>query len=188
MTEYPENKEAVRFLFIGRIMRDKGVNELFEAAAAVKQKYTDAVFDVLGDYDEDYSEQVDRLSQEGVICYHGQQKDVRPFIKNCFAVVLPSYHEGMANVLLEGAASGRPVIASDIPGCRETFEEGVSGFGFAPKNSSDLADKLIKFIELPYDEKKRMGANGRRLVENKFDRNIIVDKYINEIKKILEEK
>ena len=90
-------------------------------------------------------------------------------------------------MLLEAAACARPVIASDIPGCAETFEEGVSGFGVQAKNAGDLADKLIKFIELPYEEKKEMGIQGRKHTEKVFNRNIIVNQYIQQINKIMEE-
>lgn len=185
--QYPEESENIRFLFIGRIMRDKGINELFNAAQKVTEKYPDVKFDILGDYDEDYLEQTEALQKKGIVCYYGQQKDVRPFIEKSFAQVHPSYHEGMANVLLEAAACARPVIASDIPGCAETFEEGVSGFGVQAKNAGDLADKLIKFIELPYEEKKEMGIQGRKHTEKVFNRNIIVNQYIQQINKIMEE-
>ena len=122
--------------------------------------------------------------ERGIIQFHGPQNDVHSFIKNSHATVNPSYHEGMSNVLLESASTGRPVIASNIPGCRETFEDGVSGLAFEPRNVEDLTDKLIKFIELPYEKKKAMGIAGRRKVEKEFDRNIVIDAYMEEINKI----
>ena len=97
----------------------------------------------------------------------------------------PSYHEGMANVLLESAATGCPVLASNIAGCKETFDEGISGFGFKAKNSRDLTDVLIKFINLPYEKKKSMGIAGRRKMENEFDRSIVINAYADEINNII---
>ena len=106
-------------------------------------------------------------------------------MKNCHALVLPSYHEGMANVLLEAASTGRPVLASNIPGCRETFEEDVSGLGFEPRNAEDLARALLEFIRLPYEKKIEMGRAGRLKMEAEFDRNIVVEAYLEEITEIL---
>ncbi len=113
------------------------------------------------------------------------EDDVHITLKEYHAVILPSYHEGMANVLLEAASSGRPVIASDIPGCRETFDEGVSGYGFEVKNTEALVNTIEKFIQLPYEEKKQMGIAGRAKVEREFDRQIVIDSYMEEINKIL---
>ena len=104
-----------------------------------------------------------------------------PYIKDCHAVVSPSYFEGMSNSLLESASTGRPIIASRVPGCTETFDEGISGFGFELKSSEDLARTLKKFIELPYEEKKKMGIAGRRKMEEEFDRNIVINSYMEEI-------
>jgi galacturonosyltransferase len=101
------------------------------------------------------------------------------------AVVLPSYHEGMANVLLEAAACARPVLASDVPGCRETFDEGFSGIGFEPRSVDSLEHAIETFIALPYEKKVAMGLAGRKKVELEFDRQIIVDAYMHEIHKVL---
>lgn len=184
--EYPEEK-AVRFLFVGRFMKEKGIEEFLSAAESVKRIYPNTQFDVVGWLEEKEFEAVLKDYQErGIIQFHGPQTDVHSFIKNSHATVNPSYHEGMSNVLLESASTGRPVIASNIPGCRETFEDGVSGLAFEPRDAEDLADKLIKFIELPYEKKKAMGIAGRRKVEKEFDRNIVIDAYMEEIKKIRE--
>ena len=116
------------------------------------------------------------------------QDDVHSFIKCCHAVILPSYHEGMSNVLLEAASSGRPVIASNIPGCQEIFDEGVSGYGFEVGNKVDLINAIEKFIKLPYADKRLMGLAGRYKVENNFDRKIVLDSYMEEINRIIGER
>lgn len=183
--EYPENDKSIRFLFIGRVMKEKGIDEFLSAAKRVKAIYPDTQFDIVGWLEEKEYEAVLKDYQErGIAQYHGPQTDVHSFIKNSHATVNPSYHEGMSNVLLESASTGRPVIASNIPGCRETFEDGVSGLAFEPRNAEDLTDKLIKFIELPYEKKKAMGIAGRRKVEREFDRNIVIEAYMEEINKI----
>lgn len=183
--EYPVDDGITRFLFIGRIMKDKGIEELIDAAITVKKRYKNVQFDAVGFYEEDYKNKAEELERLGVIRFHGVQDDVHEFINNCSAVVLPSYHEGMANVLLEAASTGRPVLASNIPGCSETFDEGISGFGFEPKDSENLANALIKFINLPYEQKKVMGIAGRQKMEREFDRNIVVNAYLEEIDKII---
>lgn len=188
--EYPSNHENVKFLYLGRVMREKGIEEYLESADNVKRLYPSVEFHIAGWVEEEeYEDRLRNLTKEGAVEYHGWHKDVISFLASAHAVVSPSYHEGMSNVLLESASTGRPVIASNIPGCRETFEDGISGLAFEPRNVEDLTDKLIKFIEMPYEKKKAMGIAGRRKVEKEFDRKIVIDAYmeeINQIKSVLE--
>ena len=187
--EYPKTKEGEdRFLFIGRIMKDKGIEEYLTTAKKIKQKHPLTSFEIIGHFDEDYSTYINQAQRDGFIKYLGEQSNVHFYIKNCNALILPSYHEGMSNVLLEAAATGRPVLASDIPGCRETFEEGITGLGFQPHNAEDLCEKIEKFINLTNDEKRVMGKKAREKIEKEFDRKIIVEKYVNELKKVEREK
>jgi glycosyltransferase involved in cell wall biosynthesis len=179
--EYPMRDEKVRFLFIGRIMKAKGIEELLEAVKLVKMNYPNVQFDLIGGTEENYNEKIDKLERQGIINYHGQQNNVHSFIKKSHATILPSYHEGLANVLLESASSGRPVLASRVPGCTETYEDGLTGFGFEAMNVDSLVKAIAKFIDLPYDQKKEMGISGRRKMENEFDRNIVVNAYLQEI-------
>lgn len=179
--QYPEDDDTVRFLFVGRIMQDKGIEELIEAAITIRKNYLNVQFDAIGFCEDDYKQKADEINKTGVIKFHGVKDDVHEYIKQCNAVVLPSYHEGMANVLLEAASTGRPVLASDIPGCKETFDEGVSGLSFQPRNSKQLIDVLISFIKLPYERRKLMGIAGRKKMEKEFDRNIVVNKYMEKI-------
>ncbi len=180
LMDYPSD-ENINFLYIGRVMKDKGIDEFLSMAKEIKSKHINTQFDIVGMIDGDYEQIISNAVEEGYVNYHGQQIDVKPFIKNAHCVVLPSYHEGMANVLLESAASGRPVIASDIAGCRETFDDGVSGLACAPKSTESLIEIIKKFIDLPYEQKLQMGIAGRKKVEQQFDRQIVIDTYLKEI-------
>lgn len=177
-TPYPEESNDIRFLFIGRIMKEKGMDELLEAAEKIKSQYQNVYFDIIGPEEENYVKKLKVLQDNKVINYYGYQKDVKPFIKNAHCFVLPSYHEGMANTLLECGAMGRPLIASDIPGCREAVRDGVSGYLFECKNVNSLYKSIKTFIELPYEKKKNMGVAGRNLMEKYFDKNKIIKKTI----------
>lgn len=183
--DYPESEDIIKLLFVGRIMKNKGIDELLESAQRIKGMYPNVRFDLVGDCEENYKERLSELENQGVIIYHGQQDDIHSFIKRAHAIIHPSYHEGMSNVLLEAASSGRPVIASNISGCRETFNEGISGYGFEPRNIVALVDAIEKFVKLPYVDKKQMGMAGRARMEDEFDRQIVIDSYMEEINKIL---
>lgn len=113
---------------MGRVMAEKGVDELFGAMKKLIESGIECELDVLGGCEEDYNNKINEYESEGWLHYHGYQKDVRPFIASCNCFVLPSWHEGMANTNLESAASARPVITTNIPGCREAVEDGVSGY------------------------------------------------------------
>lgn len=183
--EYPLENQPISFNFIARVMKDKGIDEYLEAAKQIKFKYPNVVFNVIGMIDQPYYEEIlNKYQKENIIKYHGFQTDIIKFIKNCNCIINPSYTEGMSNVLLEGAACGRPVIASDIPGCSEIINEDVNGYTFEVKNIKSLTDKIEKFIKLKYDKKIKMGLMGRRKVEAEFNREIVVERYLNEIKSI----
>lgn len=187
--KYPESGMKTKFLFVSRIMRDKGIFELIEAIKLVKNKY-DIQVDILGSYEagHNYYEQLQQWIADGLVVYHGQQKDVHSFIKQAHCLIHPSYHEGMSNVCMEAAATGRPVLASNINGCKEIVEEGVTGFLFNPTDILSLTNTMIKFIELPYEQKRNMGINARTKMEKAFDRQKVVDVYISEIQRIVFEK
>lgn len=180
--EYPREK-VVHLLFIGRIMKEKGIEEFLEAARVLHDENT--IFEIVGFCEEDYQEKLDDYESSGIIKQYGFQADVHEYIKAASAVVLPTYHEGMSNVLMEASATGRPVIASNISGCREIFEEGVTGFGCEPRNSVDLIRTVKKFLSLSVEEREIMGENARAKMEREFDRNKVVGVYIKEINKVL---
>ena len=169
----------MRFLFVGRVMHEKGVDEFFAAAKRLKQEYGDSVeFHVVGSFEESYKSIMDELEQSGVVKYHGYQSDMKPFYAMAGCVVLPSYHEGMSNVLLEAAASGRPLITSNIPGCREAVKDGISGFLCECKNTDSLLDAMIRVIMLSADERAQMGCAGRKLMEETFGKEKVVEETI----------
>ena len=174
--EYSEMpKDTVtRFIFVGRVMEEKGVNELFEAIRKIRKEYDNVEFTFIGWFEEDYSDIMTQLEEEKIIRYYGYQNDVIPFMKNSHCVILPSYQEGMANVLLEGAALGRAIIATDIPGCRESIVDGVSGLKCKVKDSEDLYDKIKKFVDMDFEEKVEMGKAGRKHMEDVFDKRKVI--------------
>lgn len=173
--EYPTDNSVTRFLFIGRVMQEKGINELFSAMQKLVADGCRCSLDVLGGYEEDYKGIIEKYESEGWLHYRGYQKDVRPYIEKCHCFVLPSWHEGMANTNLECAASGRPVITSNIHGCLEAVENGVSGFLCEKQNADDLYRAMKKIATLMYDERKNMGLAGRKRMERIFDKNKVVE-------------
>ncbi len=179
--DYPTDSEPVRFLFIGRVMREKGVNELFKAMRMLRKNGVNCTLDVLGGYEENYESIIHRFEKEGWLNYHGFQDDVRPFIANCHCFVLPSWHEGMANTNLECAASGRPVITSNIHGCLEAVVEGKSGFLCEKQNARSLYEVMKKFAELPVEIRAEMGKCGWEHMIEVFDKKKVVEKTINHL-------
>lgn len=174
IAEYPDAEEPMRFLFIGRVMKEKGIDEFFEAARYITQKYPGTEFHVVGNYEDDYQEQTEQLVKQGIIYFHGYQEDVRPFIKMCSAFVLPSYHEGMANTLLEAGAMARPLITTDIPGCREAVVDGKTGILCEKENGGSLIEAIECFKQLGYEERKNMGIQERKFIEKWFDKQSVV--------------
>ena len=185
--DYPGHKDDVtRFLYIGRLMKEKGTEELLYCARKAHEKYKDKVsFAAVGYSEEDFEEQVKEATALGCFKTIPYQKDIHPFIKEADAVIHPSYHEGMSNVLMEAAATGRPVITTDISGCREIVERDVSGFLCRPRDKDSLYEAVERFMETSAEKRADMGRAARCCVEQKFDRRSIILTYINEIKQIV---
>ena len=181
---FPKDEGKVRFLFIGRMQRDKGIEEYFAAAKVIKGRYPNTEFQILGDVEGNYQDKLDALAKEGIVNYLGTTSDVRPYIGAVECTIMPSYHEGMSNVNLESAANGRPVITTDVPGCRETVDKGVTGFLVEAKDVMSLIDGIEKFLDLSREKKEQMGMEGRGKVEREFDRRIVVNKYLEELAQI----
>lgn len=172
-------EDQIKFLFVGRIMKEKGVDELFYAAKKLKKEYGDKIeVGLVGFFEDEYKEQVEQLQEDGVVRFYGFQEDVCPFYENASCVVLPSYHEGMSNVLLEAASTGRALITSNIPGCREAVDEGINGYLCRVKSAKSLYQKMRKFVELTKEERKEMGKNGRRKMQAQFDKKDVVKKTV----------
>lgn len=175
---YPQ-EGPVRFLFVGRVMHEKGVDELFAAAKRMKQEYSiDVEFHIVGSFEEGYKPLMDELEQAGVVKYHGYQSDMKRFYAMASCVVLPSYHEGMSNVLLEAAASGRPLITSDISGCREAVEDGISGYLCPAKDADALYGAMQRVMELSVEQRSEMGCRGRERMKQQFSKTAVVTETI----------
>lgn len=182
---YPSQDSPVRFLFIGRMMRDKGTDEFLEMAATIKSAHPQVEFHILGFCEDDYEARVAEAHARGTVVWHDYVPDVRPYMRDAWCTVLPSYHEGMANVLLESAAAGRPVITTDITGCREAVDEGVTGFLCPVRDASALTAAVERFLNLPYEEKVRMGLAGRGKMQKEFDREMVIKAYLEEINNVM---
>ena len=179
---YPDETDGIRFLFVGRIMRDKGIGELLEAFKTIHSRYPNVTIDVVGPEEEDYAA---AFAEAGdAVRYLGPQTGMHDFYKNCHCVVLPSYHEGTANVMLEASATARPVITTTVPGCRETFDEDITGFGCEAKNAASLTAAVEKFLNLTTVERAQMGQAARAKMEREYDRQLVIDAYKEEIELI----
>lgn len=174
-----------RFLFIGRVMREKGIDELLEAMRILRERGVGCVLDIVGITEEDYKEKFAEAEAEGWLCDRGFQKDVRPYIAASDCFVLPSWHEGMANTNLEASSSGRPVITTDIPGCREEVIPGVTGWLVPPKDAAALADAMEQATRLPAEKLAGMGEAGRQYVIREFEKTAIVARTRKELKAIM---
>jgi len=177
---YPHN-DTIRFLFVGRLMKEKGIEELFEAIKMLYDDCYDVCLDLVGFFEDSYKEQMETLCDAGIVFFHGFQADPRPFYAKADCVVLPSYHEGMSNVLLEGAATGRPVITSFIPGCREAVVPAVTGFTCRTRDKYDLYEAMRKIASMPREERMEMGLSGRKRMEVYFDKQMVVEDTMNAI-------
>lgn len=174
--DYPDST-TVKFLYIGRIMKEKGIDELFSAFSDLKNEFGDMVsLDVVGFFEDEYKEIIEKLTSNKTISFHGFQTETNNFYERCNCVVLPSYHEGLSNVLLEAAATGRPVITSDIPGCKETTDNNNTGYLVNVKDVEDLYNKMKKFVLTSAEEKELMGKNARVKMEKEFDKKQVVKK------------
>ena len=181
LTPYPEN-DRVHFLYLGRIMKEKGIDELFAAMrrlhAALGQQ---VVLDLVGFFDDDYEAEVKTLVDDGIAVFHGFQAEPGPYYASADCVVLPSYHEGMSNVLLEAAATGRPVITSRIHGCMETVDDGKSGLLCSVRDADSLYDAMLHMAQLPADIRAEMGIAARQKMEQEFEKDQVVQRTIRAI-------
>ena len=184
--------DKVVFKYIGRILQDKGVDDYISAAKQIKEKYPNVEFNMLGFIEPTeihYEAELKELTEKDIVIYRGSQKDIKPFIKRAHATIHPSiYGEGMSNVLLESAASGRPLITTDNAGCRETVNDGETGLIYHGGDVNGLIEKIQEFLAMPNEDRKRMGELGREKVKKEFSRDIVVKAYLEEIEKILSER
>jgi galacturonosyltransferase len=180
--DYPEENRELHFLFIGRVMKEKGIDELFEAAKSIRKDYKNVFFDIVGPLEENYKGVIENLEEKKIINYYGYHSDIKKFIDKTHCFILPSYHEGMANTLLESGAMGRPLITSSIHGCKEAVIDEVTGYLVNVKDSNDLYLKICEFKELPYTEKVKMGNRSRKHVETIFNRDDVIKTSVSKLK------
>ena len=180
------------FLLVARLLWDKGIGEYVEAARLVRREIPGARFQLLGFLDVPNRTAVSRGAvegwvREGIVEYLGTADDVRPFVGAADCVVLPSYREGLPRTLLEAAAMGRPMIASDVPGCRDVVEEGRNGFLCAARDAGSLAEAMVRMARLSRAERARLGAEARRKAETEFDEALVVRRYLEALANALAE-
>lgn len=190
LQDYPEggngkNGEKVVFNYIGRILHDKGVDDYIEAAKRIKAEYPNTEFNMLGFIEPTemhYEKLLSELEEKDIVKYRGSQKDIKPFVAASHATIHPStYGEGMSNVLLESASSGRPIISTDNPGCQETFIDGETGLLYHGGDVDALCEQIRKFLAMPNSERKVMGEKGREYIKANFSREKVIEAYLEKI-------
>lgn len=182
--QYPDN-EKVHFLYLGRIMKEKGMDELFGAVEQLRKDGYEFVLDLVGFFEDEYKKQVEQLQSEGIVRFYGFQENPKPYYAQTDCVVLPSYHEGMSNVLLEAAASGRAIITTDIPGCHEAVDNGKSGMLCKVKSTDSLYKAMKRFTELSREKRELLGKTGREKMEREFDKKKVVEETVKVITKAM---
>lgn len=183
---YPDDNTAPVFLLVARLLRDKGVVEFVDAARQVKRSVPEARFQLLGAGAAENrtaiaAATVDGWVADGIVEYLGTTTDVRPFLAAAACVVLPSYREGAPRTLIEAAAMARPLIATDVPGCRSVVDPELSGYLCEVRDADSLATAILRFLALSQSDRQRMGRAGRDKMERQFDQALVVDAYIDAI-------
>ena len=191
---YPDGGDGktgspIVFNYIGRVLKDKRVDDYIAAANRIKGKYPQTEFNILGFIEPTemhYAAELEQLKKDNIVIYRGSQKDVKPFVARAHCTIHPStYGEGMSNVLLESASSGRFVITTNNPGCQETLEDGKTGYSYQGGNVDALVDAIERFLALPNETRKKMGEAGRERVKAQFSREFVVNAYKEKIKELL---
>lgn len=178
--EYPDEKDGIRFLFVSRIVMDKGIDELISAIKTIKGKHNNVEFHFVGGCADEYKDSLEQWKSDKLIVYHGRvtPEEMKGYYKMTHCLIHPSYHEGMANVILESAACGRPCMASDINGCKEGIDDGKTGFVFEVKSADAIVEKIEAFLALNHEAKIAMGLAGREKMVKEFDRQIVMNAYM----------
>ena len=193
ITNAKTDEENFIFLFIGRLIKDKGIFEFVEAARVIRKKFPNIIFNVIGPFwhqnlksNTITKSDLQSWIVEGIIDYQGEKKDIRKFIAEADCIVLPSYREGTSNILLEAASMEKPIITTKTTGCKETVEDEVTGFLCKVKDAEDLADKMEKMYLLSEEDRKTMGRKGRQKIIKEFDKQIVINAYLKAIHEILD--
>ena len=179
--EYPRG-ETVDFIFVARVMREKGIDQYLEAAKAIRKDHPETRFHIYGYCEQDYKGTLEAMEKEGTVIYHGAVGNMPEVYPTAACTVHPTFYpEGLSNVLLESCACARPIITTDRAGCREVVDDGVNGFVVRQRDSADLIEKLERFLALSWEQRRDMGLAGRAKVEREFDRRIVVREYLERI-------
>ena len=185
VTEYPDG-DPINFLFIARLMKEKGIEQYLDAAEAIHKNHPNTLFHICGASEPEYDmTRLNKLIEAGIVNYHGLVSDIAGMHRISSCTIHPTYYpEGLSNVLLESCACGRPIITTNRPGCREVVDNGVNGYVVEEKNSQDLIEKIEMFLGKSVEERKQMGLAGREKVEKEFNRQIVINKYLRELDKV----
>lgn len=186
--EYPDETNGIRFMFVSRILKDKGIEELIEAFRIAKKEHPNIELHIAGGCSDEYKDNLQSWIKEGLVVYHGRVDDMKPLYGMMHCLIHPSYHEGMANVILESAACARPSLVSDVHGCLEGVDDGVSGYIFKVKSVDSIIEKIDAFMHLSHDCKVQMGLAGRSKMVKEFNRDIVDNAYIKVITEIKNKK
>ena len=192
---YPDEIDGIHFVFISRIMHEKGIEQYLDAAAYFKKCHPERSacgvegsklhFHICGFCEPEYKGKLDEYVQNGTVIYHGMVRNVCEIHKISHCTIHPSFYpEGINNVLLESCACARPIITTDRSGCREVVDDSVNGFVVKQHDSEDLIQKIDRFLTLTHEQKMRMGLAGRIKVEREFNRNLVVDAYMQELENV----
>ena len=189
-TPLPDSGDVVRFLLIARLLWDKGVGVYADVAKTVREAFPQARFQLLGPLDPDSKsgvgqEDLDKWIAEGVVDYLGSTQDVLPFLQAAHCVVLPSYYrEGTPRSLLEAGAVGRPIITTDMPGCRDVVVAHETGFLVAPRDAGQLAAACKAFLKLNSDEQAAMGMASHRHIARTYDEEVVIGAYLGTLENV----
>lgn len=191
---YPDETDGIHFVFVSRIMREKGIEQYLDAAnhfaslchpregGDLPARVSKVVFHICGFCESEYQGKLEEYAKNGTVVYHGMVRDVREILKNVHCTIHPSFYpEGISNVLLESCACARPIITTDRSGCREVVDDGENGFVVKQRDSEDLVQKIENFLALSHEQKIQMGLAGRAKMEKEFDRQVVVDAYLKEM-------
>lgn len=172
----------VKFAFISRIMKEKGIDQYLQAALTIKKEYPATEFHICGFCENEYVGELEDFSTREIVIYHGMINNVSEFLNDINCVIHPSFYpEGLSNILLEACSTGRPVITTDRAGCREVVDDGINGYLVPEKDSDRLITSIQKFLSLNNESRSQMGISGRIKIEREFNRKYVVEAYMDEV-------
>lgn len=181
--------KKLTFLLVARLLKDKGIYEYIEAVKVLKKKYADVEFLLAGQFDDGNPTaiqkfEVEKWGNNGIIKFLGKTDNIKEFLKLTDVVVLPSYREGLSRFLIESACASKPIVTTNVAGCKDVVEDGVNGFLCEAKDSKSLEEAIEKMINLHKNELFKMGENSKKIVTERFDKDIVNNIYLKVIKSL----